>query len=404
MASSENGSHELSQESITLHDVETAIECAVGPTAKVIDYHVEPYAPVKIGFLGLHLRLQVTIQPKSGPEETRSFFIKCIPDSEGDVKLITESSAFVKETTFYKHVMPELIKNFDGDLWSPSCYLIKDDMLVFDDLKPKNFRMPNMTFDANTLESALASLARFHAASIIAEKRLGKSFYEIYPGMFKESIFDSSNETMKSWFVTGTNFIVALAKSLGLDHTGVRDCVERIFELVKSSPTKGNIICHSDLWANNILINDESPPKCMLIDYQLVRYIPGIADVLQLIYVTTGRAFRDASEKKMVEHYHEVLCKTVKQNNREIELQSLEELLEDYEEYRCYGAIITALYSQVIRLDNDYLTELAKDPEAYAKFLMVDRCEAVMKLMEKDMVYKEKMLEIVTEVVELSHS
>ena len=392
---------------ISTDDVNKVVKCAIGPNAKIINCSVQPYSQERVGFLGSHWNLQVIVKPeKLSNKETHSFFVKCIPhDSVTDVNIINETRCFKKETTFYRDIMPELTKEFKGNLWCPKCYLVKDDMLIFEDLKPQNYKMINGLFDdVTTLTSALKTLARFHAALTIAEKRMGKSFYDIYPDLFIEGVFKRDG-IFGMWYKASINVTIAVAKSLGCDDRDkIENYLDQVFELIKPSQTRRNTICHSDLWANNIMLNDETPPKCKILDFQLLRYIPEAADLAQIMYLNTDSEFRDKSERRMIEIYHRTLCKTVQKNKVDVKLASLEELLNEYEEYRCYGLSIASMYTPGICIENKIRTVLSEDPEAYNDFLYADRAGILMKLMEKDSFYKGLVTKVVKEVIKRSET
>ncbi|XP_032457906.1 uncharacterized protein LOC116738457 [Nasonia vitripennis] len=175
---------------LSTEDVQAVVTKALGPNVKIVDYRAKSYSEVRVGFLGAHSLLEVTVQRDTTTfSEIHSFFVKCIPhNSEKEAKLITDYQAFKRETTFFRDLVPELLKKFKSEQWSPECYLVKDDVLVFENLKMKKFRMSNLILDEAAVKAAASTLARFHAASVVAEKRLKKSFHEMYPGLFVQMV------------------------------------------------------------------------------------------------------------------------------------------------------------------------------------------------------------------------
>ncbi|XP_008205683.2 uncharacterized protein LOC100116355 [Nasonia vitripennis] len=178
----------------------------------------------------------------------------------------------------------------------------------------------------------------------------------------------------------------------------------KIFEMAKPSSTRPNILCHADLWSNNIMINDmDDSPKCILVDFQTLRYGPPAVDLAHLIFLTMPRKSRDSLEKSVVQQYHEVFKETVMRNEPDMAVRSLQELLEEYEEYRHYGLIYAALAHPQIYMDEDFKTELSKDTVAYEKFFFDERNGLVIELMEKNPDYREKITELVKEAVEYAN-
>lgn len=387
--------------SLSPEDVQAVITRALGSNVKVIDYQAKSYSEVRVGFLGAHSLLEVTVQRDTSSSEIHSFFVKCIPHgSEKEVSMINDFQVFKRETTFFRHVIPELLKNFKTEQWSAECYLIKDDVLVFENLKPKNFRMCNLILDEATVKAAASTLARFHAASVVAEKRLKKSFQEIYPGIFEDRVLNPESDFHR-WFLVGIDVMIGVAEYLNLDANNIRDYLMKFFEITKPSSTRSNIMCHCDLWSNNIMVDDNNDsPKCIIVDYQTLRYAPPSVDLAHLIFLTLPRKSRDVLEKSIVERYHEVFKETVMRNEPDMAVRDLKELLEEYEEYRQYGLSFAAFAHPQIYMDEDFRTELSKDSVVYEKFFFAERTGLVIELMEKDPDYREKITELVKEVVE----
>ncbi|XP_031786417.1 uncharacterized protein LOC100115107 [Nasonia vitripennis] len=391
--------------SLSAEDVQAVISKALGPNVKVVDYRIKPFADVRVGFLSANLLLEVTVQRDTTiSSETHSFFVKCIPhNSEKEEKLLNDLQVFKREGTFFRDLEPEMLKNFKGEHWSAECYLVKDDVLVFENLQIKNFRMSNLILDEATVKAAASTLARFHAASVILEKRLKKSFQEMYPDLFEGSIFNRGN-FYRNWFRAGIDVIIDVGETLNLDTSKVRDYLMKIFEILKPSNTRRNILCHTDLWANNIMVNDDDDsPKCILIDYQTVRCVPPAADLAHLIFLTMPRKARDALEKSIVQQYHEVFKETVMRNEPDMEVRNLQELMEEYEEYKHYGLIYAAFQQPQMFMDEAFRSELSKDSVAFEKFFFEDRTGLVKELMMKNPDYREKITELVKEVVEYAN-
>lgn len=390
---------------ITKQDVETVVERALGSQAKVINYHVRTFSDEKLGFLGAHRKLVVTIQNKGIiDKEIHAFFLKSVPyDIEVQASVIEDCGAFYKETNFYKKILPELLKSVKDNSWIAECYLVKTDALVFEDLKSRNFSLREKILDVTSLQSALSALAKLHTSSILAEKRLGRELNELYPDLFRESLFVRGH-AFERWIVNSTKVAVAVAKSLGLDHTNIPKMVDRIFEMAVASKSKRNVVCHGDVKSYNLMFDDSLPmPNCILVDFQLVRYVPAMTDVLQLIYLNTmSRAFREENEEELLRHYHEVLCETLRDNDKEIELVSFKEILQEYEEFRLFGLVTTTLYSPINLMEGKLCADLTKDSDGFTNLMFGDRVDMTFKMMHDDPLYRSRITEIITELVQRS--
>lgn len=72
-----------------------------------------------------------------------------------------------------------------------------------------------------------------------------------------------------------------------------------------------NVICHGDIWINNIMLNSDDN-KVKLIDLQTMRYTSPIIDILHFIYSSTERSLRQQYLHKLIAVYHKTLISTIK--------------------------------------------------------------------------------------------
>lgn len=159
---------------ITRQEAEHLVKSAVSPDAELVDYHLRPYSEEKIGFLGTHLCL-VVVTRKAGTNkrDKHSFFVKTVPyDVPSQAAYVEEKGCFRKEADFFRFLVPLLTKSYVGGAWTPRCYMAKEDTLVFEDMKGRGFSNRSKGFDEQTMKSAVACIARFHACSLLAEEKL----------------------------------------------------------------------------------------------------------------------------------------------------------------------------------------------------------------------------------------
>lgn len=108
------------------------------------------------------------------PAETHKFFVKALLyNSQATVDFVKEHNIFKSEYDFFQKMKPLLLENYNNEAWSPTCYLAKEDCLVLEDLRITGFELVKHFLDKTPLvRAALATVARFHACSIVAEARL----------------------------------------------------------------------------------------------------------------------------------------------------------------------------------------------------------------------------------------
>jgi Ser/Thr protein kinase RdoA (MazF antagonist) len=99
-----------------------------------------------------------------------------------------------------------------------------------------------------------------------------------------------------------SNMTVNVSECLGHNSYQLREAFTQVPNFVKTSESYRKVICHGDLWMNNIMYNYiNSPPICLLMDFQLIRYALLVSDIAQLIYMNLSKVFRRKYEKKFTD-------------------------------------------------------------------------------------------------------
>ncbi|XP_017788476.1 PREDICTED: uncharacterized protein LOC108571019 [Habropoda laboriosa] len=387
---------------LTLQEVRALVKDATGVEADVQKFYLESYSDAKLGFLGSHQRLCVEVKSANGVE-LLSFFVKVVPyDVPTQAEYVLDKCVFLKERIFYRDIVPQFYHEYKHERWTATCYLVKENMLVFEDLGAKGYSLRNKLFDKELIVSALTTLASLHASSLMAEARLGKSLKKMYPHVFMENAFSETGKT-RTWFNVGVNAAVAIAEHLGLDASLIPKACEEVFPAMKTSSTKRNVVSHGDLWGNNMMFSNTLPLKCLLVDFQLLRYSPLAHDVIQFLYLCADRDFRVTWEETMLKHYYSVLCKILNSTKSIcVEVPPWSELIQGIEEQRLAAVITAVIYFQTVLMDEEVSAKILNEPNSYYEFEFKDRNEPVLNAMKTDPMYCKRLTEIITELVELS--
>ena len=387
---------------LTYQEVQALVNRAIGNDAVVQKFFLESYSDKKLGFLGSHQRLSVEIKTAS-KRDILSFFVKVVPyDLPTQAEYVLDKCVFLKEKIFYRDIFPQLCHEYKEEPWTATCFLSKDNLLVFEDLGAKGYSLRSKLFDKELIESALTTIAKLHACSLLAEARLGKSLKEIYPYAFVENAISETGKT-RTWFEVSVNAIVAVAKHLGLNADFVPKACEEVYAALEMSTTKRNVVSHGDLWGNNLMFSNTVPPKCSLIDFQLFRYSPLAHDVAQLLYLCADHDFREKWEETMLRHYYSVLREILNSaKSVSVQVPSWSELIEGMEEQRLAAVIIACTYFQTVLIDEKIGAEIMNDPDSYHEFEFKNKNETVIEIMKVDPVYRKRLSETITELVKFS--
>lgn len=327
---------------------------------------------------------------------------------------------FEKEAKIYSeilHAMPSTIET----KWTPKSYYTRDDVIVLDDLTTDNYQlMPSHDeFTKEHVQLVLKSLAIMHANSFYLEKEiLKKSIDEVY----NETLFEVSIDKSNIWFKVGLAAIkrIALKRSrFSEDPKFIQwiqnDCekaILKIYELCVNYPKKyTKAFCHRDLWRNNLMfkfgsdtngIDFTKPLECLLIDYQIARYLPPAVDVVMALYMLQRIKVRKNDFQENLTYYYDQLGKSMKQLNMKVEeFLTYKDFLETVEYFKLIGAVLKCIFLQMTHLPDGEIDKIHSNDEIYHQFIMVDRGDTLISYIDSDEYFKSWMVESVEELMEM---
>lgn len=389
-------------------DLEILVSRSLGNGFQILNYHLEPFTENKNGIFGNHQLLTLNLKADFNDEidaRTQTFFVKTPPEPSTARKNLLDKELFIEEIHFYEEIYPILTENNDDDRqrWSPKFYLIKGDVLVFEDLRSKGYRMRQDVplDDMDFLKAAISALARFHAASIFAEMKIGKTLRDAYPNAFVEKLYTDSTIYSRCTDL-GFETIVLLAEKFGIETNLIKKFYKRTCEMVRYREGRLNVINHGDLWKNNILLKENSTPNCLLVDYQLLRYTSPTCDICMLLYLHSTPNFRKSYEFELFDYYYSVLCNRLLTNKSLIKptIPSYDELLKDYKESRLIGMIYAAHYLPGIYLKPEDFSTLLNDSDELEKWLFSERFSVIESTIKSDPIYEKKLKNVIEELFE----
>lgn len=182
--------------------------------------------------------------------------------------------------------------------------------------------------------------------------------------------------------------------------------------MMLESKTFRNVFCHRDLWQSNFLFKFErnvddkidysKPIECVLIDYQICRYLPPVVDVIGLISVSTRLAHRKQFYPHYLRYYYDALTKELMKYKIDASnVLSWTEFLRSSKELEMLPLVINCCCRPLTTLSSEILLSLkSENPDRYMRTMTVNRHEFILEYMEKDAEYKEIVMESYSELLD----
>lgn len=427
-ADSFNTVHRLSSNDDTLKKSELLsdqdVRYIVGRKLRVNNFNIVNSSMVSVdstnGYLGQYYNVRVTVRLDDDTTiKTLNFFVKTLPPTDSpQYQFILRYDTFNKEIYIYTDVIRHMGVG-NGFKWLAECYFCKrDSVIVLENAKLEGYVLhdKHVPFDESHCVLTMKALSNFHSRSfILEEKKLrntGRTIHDLYGHLLNEVLFteDESSRRIVRQSVNAIFFFIDMDDRLNdEDKEKLKRRVNAWYtvfpNLLIPSSRYRNVICHRDLWANNIMFKHDSngtPLGCYLIDFQTVRYCPPAMDVVLSLYFTTDRTIRDRHFESFLKIYHDTLRQVLNEEGLDVE-----ECL-SWMSFRnsCYEARKIAVFFAMINLQLMLMpTEAAEEfmgsPEDFEMFLYGDkRTELVRDQYEKVEPYRNRIRENVLEAFE----
>lgn len=380
----------------------------------LITYEVVPIDEVN-GFMGQYFTLKATVACPQSPLETKSinFFTKIPPPlSSPQYDFMREYGNFKKEVDLYTTVFPEMLDGLDKNI--PECFLgLEDDVIVLEDMAHNGFEMTDKLkpFDLEHCRILMRMLAKFHAKSLIFEEVYQKNLHDEFSHCMQETLWPLKEGRAKAMFdaaVKGTISVIDLMPGLDQEQRAkfkakVEElCEDHAGKLLPSTKHK-NVLCHGDLWANNILFkydDDEKPVECCLIDFQLARYNPPAHDVLCFLQFTTMRQLREDHCDELFKIYHETVSAVLKEANLDIEkVLPWDDFVQSIDDLRKMCILHGILNIPIMLLEPMAASKyFSSEPELLESVLYVDRTPLMCEQMRDVPRYRDRLIDALLEL------
>ncbi|XP_072759399.1 uncharacterized protein [Anoplolepis gracilipes] len=407
---------------LTDRDVNKILERKFGSgNFRLVCWRLEQPSNV-FGFAGQYYRLHITARCAANGEEIQSlqFFAKTPPPPDSpQFKFVTRFDTFNKEIAVYTDVMQRMGMG-GSSKWTVESYLCKQDVIiVLEDASLDGYVTPDkyVPFDEEHCDWLLKTLSKFHSRSFILDERLrreeNRTIYDFYGHLLIDVLYPEfiadDRATMLASSITGFNALVDLVEDLDND---AKDDIKRriavwsqkVSQLFGPSKRHRNIMCHRDIWTNNIMLRYDPTGNingCYFVDWQFLCYCPPVIDFACCIYQTTTRATWNRYFDSFTKIYHDSLAQYLAEEGLDInDHLPWTAFRESYEDGRNIALFYAALNLQIMLLSEPITAQyLRNDPNKIEQILYNDeRAKFIRYQCETIPAFKSRLLDVVLEI------
>lgn len=122
--------------------------------------------------------------------------------------------------------------------------------------------------------------------------------------------------------------------------SSMESLMDKLFTVVKRDEHRFNVLCHGDMWANNIMFKyDEAgkPTDCLLVDFQMCYYNSPVMDLLYFIFTSPKQSIKLSHIDHFLQFYHTHLVRNLKSLGYKKPLPTLLQLQVDFLEKGYFG-------------------------------------------------------------------
>ncbi|XP_063834336.1 uncharacterized oxidoreductase dhs-27-like [Ostrinia nubilalis] len=274
-----------------------------------------------------------------------------------------------REVTVYNVILPrfkEVQEKIDAEkrVLLPECLYSNADrskeIIILRDLGESGFVGDDTLaefkeLNLNQVQLILTELAKFHALSFVLENQDYENYCKIKL-KFEDILYQENflcKSKLRNYFFESYDMSVNLVT----DSEARKKLVKarpKLLELLKmyNQPSKHSVLCHGDLWVNNMLFKKESDhSKICFIDFQAMRCASPATDIVYFMYLCTTSKFRSEHFKQLQFDYYDTLNSTLK--DYDIDVNSVyprDEFEKDVRENLPLGLLIALVELRILTL------------------------------------------------------
>lgn len=298
-----------------------------GQAFKIVTFNIGAGNAKGENYASVMLRANMKVETSEGLV-SKEYVVKVNHQSEMSEEMLEMFNVFPKEIEMYTEIVPAFQRIFSeiepNMIFGPRCVFggtKPADCIVLEDLRPLGYVNTDRKagLDLAHSELILEKLAKFHAASVIYMER-GNSFSKTYnEGIFADHIkpfFENFVHTIpimqevanKSWKCNRllTDLFANWREKL----------VDKMFSVGARDNNDFNVLCHGDLWSNNVLFkyNEQGKPDhCIFVDYQMCFHSSPVLDLHYFLVTSVKPELKFSHLDHFLEFYHRHLITSLRQ-------------------------------------------------------------------------------------------
>lgn len=338
-----------------------------------------------LGFIGELKRCRII----EGDREL-SVFCKFLPKDEDRNRQYNSFLLFEREVLIYSHLFPEFVKfqlengmevgDSEG-FWSfPKCYYSNYDnnypdrsVLIMEDLTVENFEVKDkfVPSDFQHTSKLFIELAKLHGLSLALKEKKPQVFEKFKP-LENSMCFLMTTDSMKHIAPRNCELICQLFENEPEIYEKLDKIKSNIWETVAESMRAArteqfSVICHGDMWINNVLYNYCDKDKKIikntkLVDWQMTYFGSVGSELMYYLYCCVDKVTRQKHQNELFELYYETMRKILAKFS--IEINEIFPYKEFERHMRTYGIYAFGMANFAIPLLSKYPEKLHDDPNA----------------------------------------
>lgn len=401
---------------MTTEQCEEILKKSIDQPVKCVEFKTERFSEKAVCLFKEHYQLTIKSTGENSETCTHQYYIKARPATTEKLEDFSDKTDTDKEVAFYKEILPKIGQKQDA--FAPNCYLITDEFIVLEDLKPQNFVLNRDFFDYNQWDPLLKSLAKMHTTSILYEESLSTSdvSYRLnneFEAALKEASFIfEMGHPQGEWLrnnlratIDCLQFFPGCSEKIEVSNRLLKFVFNRLPNLVQPSKRFRNVINHGNVWKNHVLfkMDERGHSQAVMVDYQLIRYVPPVFDVLTALYLNSERGFLESNFDALLNVYYGYFCTFLK-----VESVSPEKILpmdvfkSSVEEYKM-AAVVVATFSALAGFVSDNLTkEVYTNDQTFQEFTYDDKSKYILAEYQNNHDFKYKFDTMLQRLIDVS--